>query len=391
MAAVDAAQALLDAIRANAPDVVLELLETGADANLELPLSLFDNEQEEDEDGDATISKTLWLLALTRTCKATPIFMAIRNAYENYGIPENEYDTNAPRARNARSIIKHLIDHGADVQRAVLRLMVCNIHGLLWGSLPNFCKPIDLVLYLKKYLVGTDQGTFLDEVLAMLQTAARAAGHVKPPTAQVARSVVSTWKALCMSDTFSDVRFLCSEGEGESAGAKEVELHAHKAVLAAASEYFSTLFSGPWADSHADGVVKTANPPHIMRAILSFVYTGCLDEGLLDANAPTLVGIASEYRLLELGKLAEQSCIRAIALDNVKSLLQLAHLHSAAELKAACYTFVKRHAAAVLTNPDVMSLATEQPALWAELAKEISPATQSAATQSAGSKKRART
>ena len=59
-----------------------------------------------------------------------------------------------------------------------------------------------------------------------------------------------------------------------------------------------------------------------MRAILTFVYTGRLEEGLLDANAPTLVGIASEYGLLALGKLAEQSCIRSLALDNVKGMLQ---------------------------------------------------------------------
>ena len=50
---------------------------------------------------------------------------------------------------------------------------------------------------------------------------------------------------------------------------------------------------------------------------------------------------------------------------------------------------VQRHAAAVLTNPDMMTLATEQPALWAELASKIVPA--ASATQNAGSKKRSRT
>ena len=265
-------------------------------------------------------------------------------------------------------------------------LVVCNIQGFMWASLPNHCKPIDFLLFLKQHLGHSkDQGTFLDEMLEMLQRAARAAGHVKPPTTQVACSVVNTWKMLCMSEKFSDVHFLCSEGAGE----QEAVIHAHKAVLAAASEYFSTLFNGPWADNHADGAVKTSNPPHIMRAILSFVYTGHLDKGLLDANAPGLVGIASEFRLLELVELAEQSCIRCLALDNVKALLQLAHLHAASELKSACYTFVQRHAVTVLTKPDVMRLATEQPDLWAELTAKIVP--EASGTQSTGSKKRART
>lgn len=382
--AASATQRLHEAICANSPPIVLELLETDADANRPFMLPYLNDQKQEDEDGGVTIPKALRLVRTSSSCMATPIFMAVRNAYDNYGHPDTDYDSDAPRARNARAIIQHLIDHGADVKRAVDDLVVCNIEGYSWICPSDHCTPIDLILFLKQHLsYAKAQGTFLDMVLDMVQRAAHAAGHVKPPTARVACSVVTTWDALCLSDKFSDVRFLCSEGDGK----QEVVLHAHKAVLAAASDYFSTLFSGPWADTCMDGAVKTSNPAHIMRAILSFVYTGCLEEGLLDANAPTLVGIASEYRLLALGKLAEQSCIRSLALDNVKRMLQLAHLHEASELKTACHIFVQRHAAAVLTNPEVMSLATEQPALWAELAAKIVPA----ATQSAGSKKRART
>ena len=376
---------LVEAIRANAPDIVLDLLATGADPNRPMSLPLLSDEQDEDEHGRTTISKKLWLVRTSYSCKAPPIFLAVRNAYANFGKPDCSYDTDAPRARNARAILQHLIDHGADVEKAVDDLYICNIEGWILTDCMHKCKPVDLVLHLKQNLepYTPAQGTFLDEVLGMLQKAARAAGHVKPPTAQVPCSVIKTWKSLCLSEKFSDVKFVCSEGDDA------VVVHAHKAVLAAASEYFSTLFSGPWAETCKDGAVKTSNSPRIMRAILTFVYTGRLDEGLLNANAPMLVGIASEYRLLELGTLAEQSCIRSLALDNVKARLQLAHLHEASELKAACYTFVQRHAAAVLTNPDMMTLATEQPALWAELASKIVPA--ASATQNAGSKKRSRT
>lgn len=382
--AASATQRLYEAICANSPTIVLELLETDADANRPFMLPYLNDEKEEDEDGDVTISKALRLVRTSSSCKATPIFLAARNAYENYGDPDSKFDSDAPRARNARAIIQHLIDHGADVKRVVDGLVVCNIEDYRWIFPSVHCTPIDLILFLKQHLsYYKAQGTFLDMVLDMVQRAAHAAGHVKPPTARVACSVVTTWDSLCLSEKFSDVRFVCSEGDGEH----EVVLHAHKAVLAAASDYFSTLFTGPWADNCVDGAVKTSNSAHIMRAILTFVYTGRLEEGLLDANAPTLVGIASEYGLLALGKLAEQSCIRSLALDNVKGMLQLAHLHEASELKTACHLFVQRHAAAVLTNPEMMSLATEQPALWAELAAKIVPA----ATQSAGSKKRART
>ena len=54
-------------------------------------------------------------------------------------------------------------------------------------------------------------------------------------------------------------------------------------------------------------------------------------QALLDSNAAELVGVAAEYGLIELRTLAEQSCIRTLAVDNVKGFLQLAHLHEAPE------------------------------------------------------------
>merc|ERR1711924_21736 len=92
--------------------------------------------------------------------------------------------------------------------------------------------------------------------------------------------------------------------------------------------------------------------------------------------------------LVELRRQSEQSCIRSLGLDTVKSLLELAHLHEVQDLKMACFAFVQRNAATVLTNPEIMSLATEKPELWAELVSKITPP--STESQSGGSKKRAR-
>ena len=134
---------------------------------------------------------------------------------------------------------------------------------------------------------------------------------------------------------------------------------------------------------------------HTCPSLRPFFCAGCQpkphfeSQALLDSNAAELVGVAAEYGLVELRTLAEQSCIRTLAVDNVKGFLQLAHLHEAPELKAACVTYVKRHAATVLVQPDVMKLATEQPQLWAELAGKIS--SNGGATTRPASKKRART
>ena len=91
-----------------------------------------------------------------------------------------------------------------------------------------------------------------------------------------------------------------------------------------------------------------------------------------DAEFPWVDKLATEYGLADLRKQSECACIRSLAVANVKRFLQLADLHEAQDLKLACFTFVQRHAATVLTDPDMMGLATEEPGLWAELAAKIS-------------------
>ena len=99
-----ATQQLHSAIRANAVDAVRELLETGTDPNLSPPIPMFDDETK------PTISKDHWFLRTKSEGKVTPLHMAIANCYHNFGDPDSSYDSDAPRARNARAILQLLID-----------------------------------------------------------------------------------------------------------------------------------------------------------------------------------------------------------------------------------------------------------------------------------------
>jgi hypothetical protein len=69
----------------------------------------------------------------------------------------------------------------------------------------------------------------------------------------------------------------------------------------------------------------------------------------------------------------EASCARSLNKDNVKSMLQLAHLYGSTALKQSCFDFVQTHTATVLTKPPMATLATEDVGLWTELAAAISP------------------
>ena len=367
------------AIRSNSPTLLKELLETGSNAN-----SLIGLQKIHADDSEDTTWKDYWLAssAPLSTVKASLCHLAVANCYFNHGKPDDSCSIYYRRAKNARAILQLLIEHGADVQRESSHILVCNIEGYKWKPLTDTMNgtPLELALFYKQHLHEielVDQGSFMDKVVGILQKAARASGDVKVPMVQVPKSTFATWEALLLSETFSDVRFVCAEG-GE-------ELPAHKAVLATASDYFHALFTGPWADTHADGAVATSNSPLIMRALLSFVYTGSMDEELLESNCEELVGVASEYCLAELRALAERRCIRSLSLENIRRMLELAHLHEAPELKEACVTFTKRNAATVLTDPQMMSLAAEQPGLWADLVSKISSAPPAVASSSSSS------
>jgi len=214
-----ATQQLHSAIRANAVDAVRELLETGTDPNLSPPIPIIDDAQEYDDDGERTIPKEHWFLRIGSEGKVTPLHMAIANCYHNFGDPDCSYDSDAPRARNARAILQLLINHGADVQQLSPHLSVCNITN--WTLKPCPSRPLDFVLFLKQNAsqIYKRQSTFLDEVVRTLQRSAKDSGHAKPLVAQVPKSVLQTWSKLLLSEKFSDVRFLCPEG---------VVLHAHR-------------------------------------------------------------------------------------------------------------------------------------------------------------------
>jgi hypothetical protein len=143
--------------------------------------------------------------------------------------------------------------------------------------------------------------------------------------------------------------------------------------LAAASPYFSAAFEGPWGEQHEDGLWETSNPAPVMKAVLSFIYTGEVMPCVMEQQPEVMFAVASEYSMPELRELCEACCSRSLSFNNVKSMLQLAHLHGSSALKQSCFDFVQKNMAKVLTDPSVFILASEDAELWAELAAAISP------------------
>uniref|UniRef100_A0A7S4J6Y1 BTB domain-containing protein n=1 Tax=Odontella aurita TaxID=265563 RepID=A0A7S4J6Y1_9STRA len=214
--------------------------------------------------------------------------------------------------------------------------------------------------------------------------------------------VLSTMRSLLFSPLCSDIRFVCEDG---------AVLHAHKCVLAASSEYFSTAFEGPWGSASASALVPapsgtgrlkddtggennhdgdrrggggaliwpTSNSSQIMRAVLSFVYTGniadcgCGDGKTAneDIDPRALLSVAHECGLAPLLEEAEMMCFRDLTVENWKETLQLAHLYECDALKGLCFDFCRERAVEILTDPGVAALAAANQELWSELREAI--------------------
>jgi hypothetical protein len=277
--------------------------------------------------------------------------------------------------RSAMNILEALLAAGANTSVATSNLLFFfyNSH-ISWAAVTTpFLTPCGLAVFLKHDLCHhlgrnhEDSGrNKMDEVIQLLEAPSQkdSFASTTPPSVTVPTSVANTWKALLFSEKFSDVNFKCQDG---------TTFYAHKNVMAAASPYFSAAFEGPWGEQHEDGLWETSNPPFIMEAVLSFIYTGEATSRVMEQQPDVMFAVVSEYSMPELRELCEACCSRSLSFNNVKSMLQLAHLHGSSALKQSCFDFVQKNMAKVLTDPSVFILASEDAELWAELAAAISP------------------
>jgi hypothetical protein len=279
----------------------------------------------------------------------------------------------------AMSILKALIDSGVEKSVSTYNMSLCFHDSPPWAW-PQIIgvplTPCGLAAYLKQQVGNfANQETvdwrrkIMDEVIEVLQAEPQTdtLGYNTAPPSVTPKSVTKTLNALLFSEKYSDIKFKCQDG---------TTLHAHKNILAAASPYFSTAFEGPWGGQHADGMWETSNPPGIMEVVLSYIYTGSVTpvlQEVMDGQPQVMLAVASEYDLSEFQALCEASCALGLDNDNVKSMLQLAHLYGSTVLKQSCFDFVQKHTATVLTNPSMAALASEDAELWTELAAAISP------------------
>lgn len=366
-------QELHDAILTNSLQLVNAYLSDGADPNMSPQLKQTSGNRETIRDFDKLLGSED---RETIQC-ISPLHVAVINFYHHR--PKGTSTTCCTIARKqAKKIVESLLDHGADPSNEASGIFVCNIEDFKCKSPGDNITPVGLAIFFKKCFRAkgftSHYAAHLDRVIELImakeQSAMTAVGTTSRAT--VANSVLKTWENLVFSEKFSDVTFVCKSDTDDEA--PPMLLHAHMNVLAAASPYFSTYFGGPWAESHSDGRFETSNSEAVMRVVLRYIYTGRVNDSQLDLKVSSIFRVAKEYDLPDLISLCEASLVRQLSETSIKDTLQLAHLHGSRRLKQSCFDFVRQNCANVLMNPSMMSLATEDAELWAELGKAIAPA-----------------
>ena len=188
-----------------------------------------------------------------------------------------------------------------------------------------------------------------------------------PPTDESNFSLSRFMEEACQNNLFTDVT-LVADGK---------EYKAHKVVLAAQSQFFSSRFSERWVSPKADGssgderVNLTDVPAVIMEAMLAYMYSGKIKD--IGSVAHQLLPVAEEYGLVRLRQLCEKELIESLTSKTVINMLIYAVDHNAPNLKKTCIEFIVHNAAAVKRSEGWDKLQADQTHhdVWVELLENI--------------------
>jgi len=133
-------------------------------------------------------------------------------------------------------------------------------------------------------------------------------------------------RALLADEGSADVR-LTVRGEGGS----ELELGAHKCVLACRSAYFRALFSSEFRERSQSRLPLDISPDQLSM-LLNFIYTDYWNVEDSDF-ALDMIPIADRFSVLDLKRLCERTLISTLSVENVARIFALADRYACSRLR----------------------------------------------------------
>ena len=139
----------------------------------------------------------------------------------------------------------------------------------------------------------------------------------------------------------------------------EERIPAHKLILSMRSPVFRTMFASGMAESLTNEVRIQDFDAAVVKEFLRFLYT---DQCEVDKHAEQLLAMACKYQVPGLKYFCENHLCAMIDSTSVISLLSLAHMYDATQLKACVLHYITRHTKEVVVvdgfmesiGPDLM-------------------------------------
>jgi len=219
-------------------------------------------------------------------------------------------------------------------------------------------------------LLPNDQLTLFCEV-SVVQDSVNIHGHSQRPKLIVPDCTLTTDLSNLLRDqTFSDVKF---DVHGE-------EFAAHKAIMAARSEVFSAMFAthSNFAEAQNGSVKIVDVEKDVFREMLNFIYTGKVEN--LNQMADELLAAADKYALTRLKVMCEEALCSNLTTENVASVLMLADMHTATQLKELSIRFCNLNAKEVMETQGWKNMLETQPKLVSEAYRSLAEMNNSSST-----------
>ena len=118
------------------------------------------------------------------------------------------------------------------------------------------------------------------------------------------------------------------------------EVLCHKHILSAASPLFKALVR----NKHKEAIEGKANiefPPEVGRALVQFIYTGKMQEGLLEEQPAAFLAMGEMFNLQELKELAERELLIQLDRGNMLAMISLGELFRAHKIFEAALKLTK--------------------------------------------------
>jgi len=156
-----------------------------------------------------------------------------------------------------------------------------------------------------------------------------------PATDESSTALEEHMRAMLADGLSADVRLVVRRGDGRG----ELELSAHKCVLASRSAYFRALFLSEFRERSQSRVPLEDITPEQCLLLLNFIYA---DDWMVEDQdfALDMIPIADRFSVLDLKRLCERTLICTMSVENVARIFALADRYACNRLRSRALLFM---------------------------------------------------